>query len=175
MRIRTHRAHRVRTRLLSHHVAEAAYDAGLVLNLNMNRIIRVHRATIWHWSLRPSSSGASSLPGDPAHLARGLQNLLAAASRTVHGVVHHARLIQLTVRLPVEGVAALVVLPVNTLVRAAGPFEVLALGAVSIAVARPLVRDNASANHPESAAVFALSRHLLDVLIILVLPRLTAW
>lgn len=117
VRVRTHCTHRVSTGLLADYVSETAYYTSLVFNFDVDRIVRIDRATIGHWTLGTSSTLNTSLSSDTTHLASRLQNLLTTASTSVHRVVHHSGFVQWTVRLPVERIA-LIVLPINTLMGA---------------------------------------------------------
>lgn len=117
VRIWTHCTHRVSTGLLADHVSKSAYDASLVFNFDMDRVVWIDWAAIGHWTLGTSSTLDTSLSSDTTHLASRLQNLLTTASTSVHRVVHHSSFVQRTVRLPVERIS-LIVLPINTLMGA---------------------------------------------------------
>lgn len=92
--IGAHCTHRVSARFLANHVLEAAHHASLVFNLYMDWVVRVDRAAVRHWSLRASASLHLVLTLSVVHLPGRLQNLLPASATTIHGIVHHARLIQ---------------------------------------------------------------------------------
>ena len=157
-------AHGVGARLLSDNISEAAHHSCLILNLDMNRMVRVNWASIWHWPLGSCSLTSTGLSGDAAHLSCGLENLLTTSTTSVHGVVHHSCLVKLAIGLTVERIV-LTILYINTL-RSTRTLKVLTLSSISIVVARPLISDNTASNHTQSTTILALSCNLLEILIV---------
>jgi len=144
VRIWTYCTHCVRARFLAHHIVQTAHYSGLVFDFYVDWIVRVDRTTVWHWTLGTGTSLHASLAWYSAHLASRLKNLLTSTSTSVHCVVHHARLVKLTVCLPVKGIVVLLILTINTL-WATRPLKMLTLSSISIA--RLLVGDNTATNH----------------------------
>ena len=157
VRVGAHRAHSVSASLLSNNLTESSNNTSLVFNFYVDRIVGVYWASVRHWSLRARSTLNSWLASETAHLSSWLENLLAASATSIHSVVHHASLIQLTIRLSVKGIV-LIVLSINTL-RSTRSLKVLTLGTITIA--RPLIRNNTTTNHPEGTTVLTLPRNLL--------------
>ena len=88
----TNGAHCVRTSFLPDNISETSYDTSLILNFDVDWIVRIYRTAIWHWSLR--TTACTSLTGYTTHLTRGLENLLAASSTTsIHRIIHHSSLV----------------------------------------------------------------------------------
>ena len=160
----THRTHCVRSRLRSHHGAQPSNHSRLVLNLDMDRIVRVRLPSIGHRSLR---AGSTLHCHATTHLPRRLEDLLASTAPTsIHGIVHHAGLVELTVCLSIERIV-LIVLAVHTLGSTSSrPFQVLALHSVTISIAwtSTIIGDYAASNHSKCTRVLALPGHLLYAL-----------
>ena len=85
--------HRISSCFVSHH---ASNYSGLILNLNVNGIVRVDRASVWHWSLWASSTLYILVGRNSTHLSSRMQHLLilwhgnSRTTTSIHCIVHHA-------------------------------------------------------------------------------------
>lgn len=169
VRVGTHSTHCVGARFWAHHRPKTSYHTSLVLNFDMYWVVRVRLPAIGHGSLGASTT----LPREATtHLPRWLQNLLSTTATSVHSIVHHTCLVELTVGLSIEGIVlAILVVNHHALGASATPcwsLKVLALGASwvsNISWALIIICYYASTNHSEGTRILALpGSHLLHTL-----------
>ena len=164
----TNCAHGICASFWANNLTQAANYTGLILDFDVDWIVRINRTAIWHWSLR----ACTTLSTDAVHLSGWLEYLLALISTTaIHGIIHHASLIKLTVSLTVEWIP-LHILSIHSLrsATASRPFQMLTLRSISglCSYWSLIICDNTATNHTKCTWVFALAGSLLDALVLAV-------